>query len=44
MHRTELVNMIKVVRLLGFPALFVEAGTLPQYAVSHCFVAMNSCK
>lgn len=36
MRRTELVNMIKVVRLLGFPEL--SAYLLPRSAISHCFV------
>lgn len=41
MHRTELVNMIKVVRLLGFLELFARADPLPKSAVSHGFITMR---
>ena len=41
MHRTELVNMIKIVRLWGFPDLYARVYPLPKTAVSHCFVTID---
>ena len=38
MRRTELVNMIKVVRLLAFPKLFARAYPPPKLAICLCFV------
>ena len=44
MHRTELVNMIKVVRLLPFPELFARAYPLPKSAIFHCLIAMKDAR
>lgn len=41
MRRTELVNMIKTVRSLGFPDLSPRTCPLPKSTVAPCFVTIK---